>query len=124
MQEQIAKEGLSEWAKYAKVWVEKYAPESARFLVQKNLPDAAKELSDKQKELLQQVSSEIDNATDAESFQTRIYEIGKEVGLNGKETFAAIYKVLIGKDHGPKAAWLIFSLDKEFVQKRFEEVNA
>src|SRR5581483_5404106 len=38
MQEQITKEGLSEWARYAKVWVEKYAPESAKFLIQKELP--------------------------------------------------------------------------------------
>ena len=121
MEEQIKKEGLEEWATYAKVWVEKYAPENAKFLVQKELPAAAKELSDKQKELLQKVASEIDDAKDAEEFQTRIYEIGKELGLNGKETFAAIYKVLIGKDHGPKAAWLILSLEKEFVQKRFAE---
>ena len=59
---------------------------------------------------------------DAEAFQTKIYEIGKEIGLSGKETFGAIYVSLIGKDHGPKAAWLILSLEKEFVKKRFKEV--
>ena len=68
--------------------------------------------------------AELDSIKDAESFQTQIYEIGKELGLNGKETFAAIYKVLIGKDHGPKAAWLILSLEKEFVKKRFEKVSS
>ena len=121
MKKHIEKEGLTEWAKYAKVWVEKYAPENAKFLVQKELPDAAKELSEKQKELLTKIALEMDGAKDAESFQTQIYEFGKELGLNGKETFAAIYKTLIGKDHGPKAAWLILSLEKEFVKKRFEE---
>jgi lysyl-tRNA synthetase, class I len=122
MQEQIKNEGLEEWAKYARVWVERYAPDSEKFAVQKEIPDAAKDLTDKQKELLQKIASEFDNAKDAEEFQTLIYEIGKELGLNGKETFGAIYKVLIGKDHGPKAAWLILSLDKEFVEKRFQEV--
>ncbi|HWY79627.1 MAG TPA: lysine--tRNA ligase [Candidatus Sulfotelmatobacter sp.] len=121
MQEQIKKEGLEEWAKYAKLWIEEYAPESVKFLVQKELPEAAKNLSEKQKELLQKTASEVDASEDAEALQTRIYTIGKEIGLNGKETFAAIYKVLIGKDHGPKAAWLILSLEKKFVKERFEE---
>ena len=122
MQEKIKAEGLEQWAKYAKVYIEKYAPESEKFLIQKELPAAAKNLSAKQKELLQKIVAELDNATDAESFQTKIYELGKELGLSGKETFAAIYLSLIGKDHGPKAAWLILSLEKEFIKKRFSEV--
>ncbi len=123
MQEQIGKEGFEEWAKYASVYIEKYAPESEKFLVQKDMPDAVKELSDKQKELLKKIASELDATTDAEAFQTQIYEFGKALGLSGKETFAAIYKALIGKDHGPKAAWLILSLEKEFVKKRFNELH-
>lgn len=123
MQDKIDEEGLAEWAEYAKVWVEKYAPDSAKFLVQKELPEAASSLTDKQKELLKKIAAELDKDWDAEAFQTQIYEFGKALGLNGKETFAAIYKALIGKDHGPKAAWLILSLDKNFVKKRFEELS-
>lgn len=122
MKDQIKKEGLEEWAKYAKVYVEKYAPDSEKFLIQKELPESAKSLSDLQKELLGKIASELDAVKDAEEFQTQIYEFGKELGLSGKETFAAIYNALIGKDHGPKAAWLILSLDKEFVKKRFNKV--
>jgi lysyl-tRNA synthetase class 1 len=120
MQQKIKEEGLEEWAKYARVWVAKYAPESDKFLIQKELPGAAKELSEKQKELLQKIALELEKDWDAEAFQTQIYELGKELGLNGKESFGAIYKSLIGKDHGPKAAWLLLSLDKEFVKKRFK----
>lgn len=120
---QIKKEGLTEWAKYAKVWIEEYAPESEKFLVQKDLPVAVKDLTGMQKELLKKIASELDKQNDAEEFQIKIYDFGKELGLNGKETFAAIYLALIGKDHGPKAAWLILSLDKEFVKTRFEEVS-
>lgn len=123
MKKKIKEEGLEGWAKYAKVYIEKYAPESEKFLIQKELPDAAQSLTDKQKELLQKIASEIDSGGDAESFQIKIYENGKALGLNGKETFAAIYKALLGKDHGPKAAWLILSLDKEFVKKRFEKLQ-
>jgi len=123
MQDEIKKQGLEEWAKYARVYIEKYAPDSEKFVVQKSLPDVAKNLSEKQKEFLKTIASELDKAFNAEDFQTQIYESGKALGLSGKETFAAIYLSLIGKDHGPKAAWLILSLDKEFVKKRFEEIS-
>jgi lysyl-tRNA synthetase class 1 len=121
MEEEIKKEGLEDWAKYARVWVEKFAPQEDKFTVQKQLPAEAKNLSKEQKEFLKKLSQELDKTWQAEEFQTRIYDLGKELGLNGKQTFAAIYLSLIGKDHGPKAAWLILSMDKEFVKQRFDE---
>lgn len=123
MQDTIKAEGLEEWAKYAKVYIEEYAPESDRFLVQKTLPEVAKTLTENQKDLLAKIASDLDNELDAEAFQTEIYEYGKALGMNGKETFGAIYKALIGKDHGPKAAWMILALDKDFVKTRFEEAS-
>ncbi len=123
MKEEIKKEGLSEWEKYARVWLDRYAPESEKFKVLETLPESGKNLNDKQKKLLKSIASELDKEWNAEEFQIRIYELGKTLELNGKETFAAIYSTLLGKDHGPKAAWLILSLDKEFVKKRFLEIG-
>lgn len=120
MEEQIKKEGLEEWTKYARVWIDKYAPESEKFVVQKKAPDAAKKLSDTQREFLKKVARELDKKWTAEDFQKNLYEWAKELGLSSKDAFAAIYLSLIGKDHGPKAAWLILSLDRKFVNKRFE----
>lgn len=123
MEEEIKKEGLEEWAKYAKNWVENYAPESEKFTVLKDLPKEVEGLSSKQKELLFKISEELNKKWTGDDFQTRIYDIGKELGLDGKQTFAAIYLSLIGRDHGPKAAWLILSLDREFVKERFNKVS-
>jgi lysyl-tRNA synthetase class 1 len=123
MEEEIKKEGLEDFAKYAKVWVEKFAPEEDKFTVQKQLPSQVQNLSKEQKEFLRKLAKEISKKSEAEDLQTKIYDLGKELGLNGKQTFAAIYLSLIGKDHGPKAAWLILSLDKEFVEKRFNEAS-
>ncbi len=122
MEEEIKKEGLEVWAKYAKNWIENYVPEEEKFEVKKDLPKEVKNLSEKQKELLGKIANELDKKWTGEEFQTRIYDMGKELDLNGKETFAAVYFSLLGKDHGPKAAWLILSLDKEFVKLRFSEV--
>jgi lysyl-tRNA synthetase class 1 len=123
MEEEIKKEGLEEWAKYARVWVEKFAPEGDIFTVQKQLPLEAQDLSKEQKEFLKKIAEELNEKWTGEDLQTKIYELGKELGLNGKQSFAAIYLSLIGKDHGPKAAWLILSLEKEFVEKRFNEAS-
>jgi len=123
MEEEIKKAVAEHWAKYAKVWLEKYAPEDEKFAIQKGLPKDVKKLSDEQKQLLLRISKELDKKWEGEDFQTRIYEIGKELELNGAKTFEAIYLSLLGKDHGPKAAWLILSLDKNFVKKRFQEVQ-
>lgn len=122
MEDEIKKEGLEVWAKYARVWVEKFAPENEKFEVKKELPIEAKNLSAKQKELLIKITNELDKSLTGEEFQAKIYDLGKELDLNGKETFAAVYLSLLGKDHGPKAAWLILSLEKEFVKKRFNEI--
>ncbi len=123
MEEEIKKQGLIEWVKYAKVWVERFAPEDQKFEIQKSLPKASKSLTDKQKQVLSKIAEEVDKKWDGEELQIRIYEIGKELGLNGKQTFEAIYLSLLGKDHGPKAGWLILSLDRDFVKKRFEEAS-
>jgi lysyl-tRNA synthetase class 1 len=123
MEREIKKEGLDNWAKYARVWVEKFAPEKDKFTIQKTTPSSVKNLTNEQKAFLKKVAEELGKTGSGEEFQTRIYELGKEMGLSGKEAFAAIYISLIGKDHGPKAAWLILSLDKEFVKNRFNEAS-
>ncbi len=122
MEEKIKEEGLGEWAKYAKVWLEKFAPDDQKFEVQEELPELVKDLTENQKNLLHKTSEFILDVSDPEELQTRIYNLGKELNLSSGETFQAFYKALIGKNHGPKLAWLILSLDKDFVKKRFSEV--
>ncbi len=119
MQEEIKKEGAEDWAKYAKVWLEKFAPEEDKFFVQENLPEEVSRLSAEQKEYLSKLSGI--QFKNAEDLQTQIYNLSKELDLKSKDAFGAIYVSLLGKDHGPKAAWLISSLDKDFVKTRLQE---
>jgi lysyl-tRNA synthetase class I len=61
--------------------------------------------------------------------QARLYELAKETGLvddKGKVTrdaFAAIYLSFIGKPSGPRAAWLLTTLDPAFVRERLREAS-
>lgn len=124
MEDEIKKQGLEQWTKYAKVWVEKYAPESEKFVIQKNIPSAVSQLSEKQKQYLKKVSDELEKEWDPEVLQKELYEWAKEANISSKEAFEAMYLSLIGKGHGPKAAWFILSLDKDFVKKRFNEIHS
>lgn len=119
MDDAIKKEGFERWAKYAKIWVEKYAPESERFSTQQSLPKNVKNLSDKQKEYLHKVSLKLNKSWKPEDFQVNLFEWAKELELPSKDAFSAIYISLLNKNYGPKAGWLILSLDKEFIKKRF-----
>jgi len=123
MEDEIKKEGLERWAKYARVWVERFAPEDQKFTVQRELPEEAKTLTEKQKNFLMKASRFVVSVKDPTELQTKIYDLGKELNLSSNETFEAFYKSLIGKDHGPKLAWLLLSLDKKFVIKRLEEAS-
>lgn len=122
MQSQIKDQGLEEWAHYARLWVEKFAPEADRFSVQKESPEGAKKLTSEQKEFLVAVAKLLKTASDPDEYQKAIYEKSKELGISSKDAFGAIYMALLGKNHGPKAGWLILSLDKDFVKERFNSL--
>lgn len=120
MKEKIKKEGLLEWAKYALVWLERFAPEKDKFTVQKELPDVSS-LTHEQKEYLKSLIPLFEQEISAELLQTEIYGKSKELELSSSDAFKAIYTAFLGKDHGPKAAWLLQSLDSEFVIDRLRK---
>lgn len=118
MQETIEKEGLLNWAPYAKYWLDNFAPESDRFTVQESLPESTESLSALQKEYLQKLAPLVEEITTADQLQVALYDLAKGMNLGGRDAFQAIYTVILGKPSGPKAAWLLTSLDPQFVKKR------
>lgn len=121
-EQELEKSDVKPRVRYAKIWLERFAPEEEKFTVKEELPEAALHLSGLQRMFLAKVAEELEKDWEAEAFQVNLYEWAKELELASKDAFAAIYISLIGKDHGPKAAWLILSLGKEFVKKRFNQI--
>ncbi|MDZ4228020.1 MAG: lysine--tRNA ligase [Candidatus Levybacteria bacterium] len=121
MVDEIKRERLEGWAMFARVWVEKYASESEKFSIQRSLSEGAKNLSDNQKEYLRKISLELNKNWKPEDFQVNLFDWAKELNLPSKDAFSAIYLPLLNKSYGPKAGWIILSLDKEFVKQRFLE---
>ena len=112
---------LDERIKYSRVWLEKYAPEDAKYSFREKLPEV--NLSEKQRELLAKLSSEVFHSKAPEDLEKTIYAISQEMDITARDAFGSIYSVLLGKNHGPKVAWLIFGIGKEKVSERFEEAS-
>lgn len=108
----------------AKKWLASYAPESAKFTIQDELPSAAKDLSTVQKEFLNKIADAISSQEKltGEALHEKIHEIKAELNIPPRDAFCAIYLTFLGKDSGPQAGWLLASLDKNFVINRLKEI--
>ncbi|KKQ97402.1 MAG: Lysine-tRNA ligase [Candidatus Woesebacteria bacterium GW2011_GWB1_39_12] len=114
---------LSEREKYAKIWLEKYASNDFKLVFSEKLSEGAKKLDVKQKEYLSKIIDLINKSDRPEELQLSLYNLSKEIKLDSKKAFSAIYQTFIGKDHGPRAAWFLLSHPKEKVIKRLKEVS-
>lgn len=124
----LGESGLAELEhrkKYAKVWLDTYAPEDYKFEIQETLPEKAKSLSEIQKKALAEVLVFIKSqpALDGQTLHTNLHDIKTKLGITPKEFFEAMYLSILGKSSGPKAGWFLSVLDKNFLEKRFEEAS-
>jgi len=55
-------------------------------------------------------------------WQNLLFDAAAGLGMRtNRDSFAAIYRAFIGRDNGPRAGWLLASLDKDFVVRRLLE---
>ena len=55
-------------------------------------------------------------------WQNLLFEAAVALGMRtNRQSFAAIYLAFIGRENGPRAGWLLASLDKDFVVRRLLE---
>jgi len=109
-------------AKYAKTWLNHFAPPFVKFTVQDHLPVQAQTLTNAQKKVLSQLAEVIEAGVgDAEQLHNAIYEISELIGINPKDSFKSIYIAFLGISSGPRAGWFLASLKKDFVVNRLEE---
>ncbi len=119
------KEEVARRVKYAKKWLETWSPEKYVFKIQEEVPEKAKDLSVRQKEFLGKLAEFLEGNKDAdgEAIQSFIYETKNEMELEPSMVFESIYLSILGRGSGPKAGWLLESLDIEFLIKRFTEIS-
>jgi len=104
---------------YVAKWLEKYAPESITFTIQKELPHH--ELNDGQKYfLLKLVTMLGDTSFEAQAIHDAVYEASVSSEIKPAEAFRTIYQLFLGKDSGPKVGFFLSNLEKDFVIARLK----
>ncbi|RJR28416.1 lysine--tRNA ligase [Candidatus Microgenomates bacterium] len=119
----LEKRVIEDRMQYAKIWLSEYAPEEDNFQPKQKVPDEAFKLSVNQQNFLRKLQELLDTVKSAEELQQKMYDLSKTLNISAKDAFAAIYLTLLGKTHGPKAAWYIWHLPRNFVKERFAAVQ-
>ncbi|MBI4068057.1 lysine--tRNA ligase [Candidatus Kaiserbacteria bacterium] len=120
------KADLKERAHYAGIWLRHYAPDKYKFTLARDaIPEAARALTDEQKQALLKVRTFIKESgiLNGPKLHEALHNIKKETGIPANAFFAAIYLAFLGRDSGPQAGWFLSTLDKEFLLGRLAEVT-
>lgn len=105
---------------HVKNWLGIYAPEFVKFQVMKKIPKLP--LGDDQIGFLLRLADLLEKKEyTAEELHDEMYNLLRELDMKPQKAFQAIYKTIIGKKQGPRAASFVLSLDKDFVIKRFRK---
>ena len=102
-------------------WLEAYAPERARLEVRRDaLPVEAELLRPEQRGFLRALADVAhgDAASTGEQWQAAIFAVAADHGLDARAAFNALYLAFLGRANGPRAGWLLASLERDFVIAR------
>lgn len=115
---------LEDRKKYAEIWIERYAPVDFQLTPQDEMPEKALTVDEAQFEYLLKVEEVVQSQQwQPEELQQELYRLAKDT-LGARQGFQAIYLAYLGRTSGPKAAWLLLSMEQEFRQKRLDEIDA
>ncbi|MEW6224092.1 MAG: lysine--tRNA ligase [Chloroflexota bacterium] len=109
-----------------RAWLEAYAPERARLEVRRDaLPPEAAALTRDQRGYLRALAdaAAADVPATGEAWHAAIFAVAAASGLESKAAFNALYLAFLGRPNGPRAGWLLASLDQAFVIGRLREAG-
>jgi lysyl-tRNA synthetase, class I len=110
----------------ARRWLEAYAPDRARITVHRDaLPPEARDLDPAQRDTLRRLADSLVSLApggwSGEGVQAAIFDAAREQALPPNRAFAALYAAFLGQPNGPRAGWLLASLEPDFVIERLRE---
>ena len=91
------------------------------------LPVEAEQLRPEQRGYLRALADAAihgDAPATGEQWQAAIFAVSQEHGLDAKAAFNALYFSFLGRPNGPRAGWLLASLERDFVIRRLTEAGA
>jgi lysyl-tRNA synthetase class 1 len=108
-------------------WLDAYAPERAKLEIRRDaLPVEAEQLRPEQRGYLRALADAAahgDAPATGEQWQAAAFAVAAEHGLDAKAAFNALYLSFLGRPNGPRAGWLLASLDRHFVIGRLQDAG-
>ncbi len=112
---------LAERTRAAAAWLATYAPDRARIEVRREgLPAAAAELGEDQRVYLGALALAAETAPpgSGDGWQALLFEVANRAAIPAGRAFGALYVAFLGRTNGPRAGWLLASLEPAFVVAR------
>lgn len=99
-------------------WIQHYAPEDFRFVLQKD-NDPVIMLDDIEYEVVRRVYTLlplIDEKSE-DDFATALYQINTDLNIESATLFTAMYRTLLGKDKGPRLVSFLYTIGRPRLEK-------
>ncbi|MGB4800618.1 MAG: lysine--tRNA ligase [Candidatus Saccharimonadales bacterium] len=100
-------------------WLDKRAPDEVKFSLREQI--GVHEFSENEVKLFAGLAEKVASApvdADGEYYHLALYSFKDELGMQPKDIFGALYRLLIGKTSGPRAGYFLSILPKEWLLKR------
>ncbi len=97
------KKVLEEKLKLVKKWVEDFEREKTMKV----------ELKDEERLAVEELIEKIELAEESEELQKEIFEVARKHGIKPANFFRLLYRILLGREHGPRLGPYIFEVGKE-----------
>lgn len=102
-------------------WLETWAPEELKFSLNQNIDVSM--FNDSEVGYFRRLAEKIEQApSDADGvwFHQTIYDFKDTVDFPPKELFGSLYRLIIGKNSGPRAGWFLSILPREWLINRLK----
>ncbi len=111
---------LAERITVARTWLDGWAPDRYQVSVREDLPEEVKGLTEVQGLFLADLGTGAasEHPAGGDAWQDLIYRSSQARGVSSRDAFAAVYAAFLGRSNGPRAGWLLDSLDEPFVVER------
>lgn len=115
---------LEERIRVARAWLAGFAPVRARIVVQREaLPAEVAALGAEQRLFLGALAlrAAAERPGTGDAWQELLFRVAEEAAIPAGRAFGAIYVAFVGRTNGPRAGWLLASLEPDFVRDRLRE---
>jgi lysyl-tRNA synthetase class 1 len=113
---------LEERAFYTKQWLDQYAPESAKYVIAKDIP-ADLSLSPEQKAALAKAAETLKSVEwKGEKIHTALHAVKAETGIEPKAFFEPFYRLLLGRQSGPQLGWFLSTFPQREILTKLSKI--